>query len=337
MRKTVVVWVLCAAMVAAGAARLPAQVKITGYLSGEYNKGQAASDFALGSFGNVQGGVIATGAFAQKFRFTVEARALTLEAPGTSGEARFDVEQAWVGFVPSQAFGVKAGLFLVPFGAWNQASRPYETVLIGTPLNLQYLYPQSWRDLGLVVDGQIGILAYAAYIGNGLKEADSLAQGQQFADNNKDKAKGGRLALVFSQGIQAGVSYYTGKFDDLDQRSLTLKGAHLSWVTSEWEVRAEATKGKIENPQPFGNGKCEGYSVWAIMNFRYIQPVGSFQKVKYEDLFHGEGIALDVSRWTAGVRVALGTNLFLKGEYQWNLETPKVKNNLIRVQAGASF
>ena len=337
MRKTLVPWVLCAALVAAAAIRLQAQVKINGYLSGEFDKGQEASAYPNGSFGNVQAGLIASGVFSQKFRFTLEARALTLEAPETSGGARFEVEQAWVGFVPSQVFGIKAGLYLVPFGAWNQASRPYETVLVGTPLNLQYLYPESWRDLGLLVDGRLGFLSYAAYIGNGLKEANSLAEGQQFSDNNKDKAKGGRLAVNFSRDIQAGVSYYTGKYDNLDQRSLTLEGAHFSWVTSDWEVRAEATRGTIENPQPWTEGKCEGYSIWAIMNFSHVQPIGSFQKVKYEDPYHGGGIALDLSRWTAGVRITLGANLFLKGEYEWNLETPKVKNNLIRVQAGASF
>jgi hypothetical protein len=329
MRKTVLAAILCVILATAGAVGLRGQVKFNGYLSGEYLKGQSESAFARGSFENIMAGLIVTGVVSQKFQFTAEARAVTT--------SEFQVEQAWVGFVPSQVFGIKAGLYLVPFGAWNQASRPHETALIGTPLNLQYLYPPSWRDIGVLVDGRVGILSYAAYIGNGLKEADSLADGQQFSDNNKDKAKGGRVGINFSREVQAGVSLYTGKYDDLDQRSLTLEGAHLSWVTSEWEVRAEATKALIKNPWSFGDGKCDGYSIWVVMNFSHLQPVGSFQKVKYEDPYHGNGIAIDQSRWTAGLRLALGTNLFLKGEYEWNLETPSVKNNLIRVQAAVSF
>lgn len=336
MRKAVLGSILCAAVLTLGAAGLQGQVKLSGYLSGEYLKGQAESDFALGSYQNIQAGAIATGVVSQKFTFTLEARALTPDTSDFAG-SRFEVEQALVGFAPSEAFSIKAGLFLVPFGVWNQASRPYETILIGTPLNLQYLYPQSWRDLGLLVDGKFGIFSYSWYLANGLKEADNLSAGQQFTDNNKDKAKGGRLGLNFSEEIQAGVSYYTGKYDDLDQRSLTLEGAHLSWVTHEWQVRAEATRGIIKNPETFADGKCEGYSVWLVMSIAHLQPVGSFQKVKYKDPYHGEGISVDLSRWTAGVRYTMGTSLYLKAEYEWNLETPKVKNNLVRVQAALSF
>jgi hypothetical protein len=192
--------------------------------------------------------------------------------------------------------------------------------------------------LGLLAEGKIGILTYAAYIGNGLKEAASLQEGQQFSDNNKDKGKGGRLGLEFGQGIQAGASYYTGKYDDLNERRLTLEGADLSWVTNQWEVKGEATRGTLENPEPFAEGKTEGYSVWMVMKFATLQPVGSFQRVKYEDPFHVEGgIAFERTRWTAGFRYVLHANIFLKAEYQWNNETPKIKNNLVLVQAALGF
>jgi hypothetical protein len=330
MRKIILRTVLCA-VAALGAAGLRAQtqVKFGGFLAGEYLKGQTESAYARGTFGNLLAGATVSGVVSQKFAFALEARAL--------GESDFRVEQAWVGFVPSAVVGIKAGLFLVPFGAWNQANRPQETLLIGTPLNIDYFYPESWRELGLLVDGKFGILSYAAYIGNGLKEADMFRDGQQFSDNNKNKAKGGRLAVSITQEVQAGLSYYTGKADDLDQRSLTLTGAHLSWVTDGWEVHGEATRGTIQNPEPFDDGKSEGYSAWLVMKFARIQPVGSYQKVKYTDPYHAGGIALDLDRWTAGVRLVLGPNVFVKGEYEWNRETPRVQDNLLRVQAVVSF
>jgi hypothetical protein len=331
MRKKISMTVLLIGFAASGAVGLQGQVKYGGYLSLEYLKGQEASAYALGSLQNIRAGFLATGVVGTKFGFALEARSWS--------ESLVQVEQAWVGFLPSKSFNIKAGLYLVPFGIWNQASRPHETLLVGTPLNLEFLYPPSWRDLGLLVDGQFGILTYAAYIGNGLQEADSLAGGQQFADNNKDKGKGGRLGLVIGQGVQAGVSYYTGKYDNLNERSLTLEGADFAWVTPQWEVRAEATKGIIKNPESFGDGKSEGYSIWMVMSFAHLQPVGSFQKVKYEDPFHGGegGISVNQSRWTAGFRFILGPNLFVKAEYEWNQETPKLKNNLVRVQAAFGF
>jgi hypothetical protein len=331
MKPRILLVVFLVGILMAGAAGLGAQVKYGGYLSAEFLKGQAASDYALGSIQNIRAGLMAAGVISTKFGFALEVRSWS--------ESHFEVEQAWAGFMPSKVVNIKVGMYLVPFGAWNQASRPYETFIIGTPLNLENLYPESWRDVGVLVDGQFGIFRYAGYIGNGLKEADSLKGGQQFSDNNKDKGKGGRLGLILSQEIQAGVSYYKGRYDDLNERLLTLEGADLSWVTPQWEVRAEATKGVIKNPEPFPDGKSEGYSVWVIMSFAHLQPVGSYQKVKYEDPYHGgeSGIAINQSRWTAGLRYILGTNVFIKAEYAWNRETPDVKNNLLRIQAGVSF
>ncbi|MGD1009647.1 MAG: hypothetical protein ABR951_05785 [Candidatus Aminicenantales bacterium] len=331
MKNKLLPYVLSFGLLMSGAAPLRGGITATygGYFALEFLKGQSQSGYAQGSIQNIQAGLMASGAVSSKFQFTLEVRSRT--------ESLFEIEQAWVGFVPSQVISVKAGMYLVPFGIWNRASRPYETLLIGTPLNLEYLYPASWRDLGVLVEGKIGILDYSAYIGNGLKEADSLQDGQQFSDNNKDKGKGGRLGLQFNNGLEAAISYYTGKYDDLDERSLTLEGADFSWVADQWEVKAEVTRALIDNPEPFANGKSEGYSVWMVMKFATFQPVGSFQKVKVDDPYHGGGTLIDRSRWTLGCRVVLGPKLFLKAEYEWNQETPNIKDNLFRVQAALGF
>ncbi len=308
-----------------------AQVKYGGYLAMEYIKGQAESAFPHGNIDNLLAGFLAGGRVGEKFGFTVEVRALDAET--------FDMNQAWAGFLPSQNFTVRAGLYLVPFGRWNTASRPHETLLIRTPLNLEYLYPASWRDLGVVVEGRIGVLTYAGYIGNGLSETtDTLAYGQQFRDNNTDKSKGGRIGLNAGRAISAGVSYYTGKYDELNMRDLTLEGADMAWVTEQWEIHGEYTKALIENPQPFEQGEAEGYSIWACMGFKGLQPVGSFQKLKFTDTYHAGGIALDQSRWTAGLRYVLSAAFVVKAEYDWNKEKgTALKNNQWQVQVGLSF
>lgn len=322
--------VIVSALVLALAAPALSEVKYGGYLSLEYIKGQAESFFPHGSIENPLVGFLAAGQVGEKFAFAVEVRAL--------GVTEFDLDQAWAGFVPSQAFTVRVGLYLVPFGAWNTASRPHETLLIRTPLNLEFLYPSSWRDLGVLVQGQVGVLSYAAYLGNGLAEGETSAAVQQFRDNNTDKSKGGRLGLLIGQGFKAGVSYYTGKYDAQDMRDLTLEGADLSWAADQWEVHGEYTKAFLENPQPYERGTSEGYAIWACMGFKSLQPVGSFQKLKFTDPFHNGGIALDQSRWTLGLRYVLSQTLFIKAEYDWNKEKGTVlKNNQWQVQAGLSF
>jgi len=109
-------------------------------------------------------------------------------------------------------------------------------------------------------------------------------------------------------------------------------------VTNQWEVHGEYTKAFIENPQPFERGESEGYSIWATMGFRSLQPIGSFQKVKYSDQYHSGGIDLNQSRWSAGLRYVLSSTLFIKAEYDWNKEKGIVlKNNQFQVQLGLSF
>lgn len=307
-----------------------AQVKYGGYLSLEYIKGQAESPFPHGNIENLLAGFLAAGQVGQKFGFAVEVRSQNVET--------FDLVQAWAGFIPSETFTARVGLYLVPFGAWNTASRPHETLLVRTPLNLEFLYPQTWRDLGVLVQGRIGVLSYAGYLGNGLAEGETTAVVQQFRDNNTDKAKGGRLGLSLGQEFQAGVSYYTGKYDDLDQRDLTLQGADFSWVTPQWEVHGEFSKSFLENPEPFPRGESEGFSIWGCMSFRGFQPVGSFQKLKFTDPFHIGGLALDRSRWTAGLRYVLSSTLFVKFEYDWNKEKGiALENNQWQLQVGLSF
>jgi len=75
------------------------------------------------------------------------------------------------------------------------------------------------------------------------------------------------------------------------------------------------------------------------MNFRNIQPFGSFQKATRSDGYHGGGLSLDRRRWAAGVRWTPGSALFVKLEYDWNTEKEAValKNNQFQAQVGLSF
>jgi hypothetical protein len=314
------------------------QVKYGGYLSFEYIDGQTESLHPKASMQNLLAGFAAAGLVGGKFGFSIEARTLGVPTAELAQAWAFELDQAWAGFVPSQAISVKAGLYIVPFGAYNRASRPHETLLVRVPLNLEYLYPGTWRDIGLLIEGEVGILSYAAYLGNGLGDFDEIGSGQQFRDNNTNKAKGGRVGLALGDYGRAGISYYVGKYDERDMHDLILEGADLTWATGQWEIHGEYTKAKIENPQPFQTGKSEGYSIWATMGFRSFQPIGSFQKVKVDDPYRGDGLLRDLSRWTMGLRYVMGSTFFIKVEYVWNKEKePVLKNDQFQVQAALSF
>ncbi len=337
MMKKIVVFLVTLGAVLGGL--LSGQVRYGGYGAFEVAKGQSESEFPEFNIENIQAGVRAGGAVASKFGFALEIRARSISL--------FELEEAWVGFVPSQTVNIKAGLFLVPFGLFNRANRPHESAFIGTPLNLLGTYPSSWRELGLLVEGRIGVVTYSAYIGNGLGEGEELKNGQLFKDNNTDKGKGGRVGLIFSDGLTAGFSYYTGKYDAAGERELTLGGLDFTWMTPEWEVKGEFTKAFIENPEPFAEGRAEGYTIWTGMFLGNFRPVGSFQKFKYDDLFHGPGfdgiepgagLSRNLTRWTAGLHFLPGPGIVIKIEYNWNKDKVlPLKDDVFQVQAAFSF
>jgi hypothetical protein len=318
---------------------LGAEVRTAGYLSFAYLKGQEGSGASQGSFQDPRGGALAAGDLGQGFSFVVEAR--------FRSEARFELEQALAALRLGSMGDLKLGLFLVPFGKYNESNRPQETALVGLPLNLEATYPESWRDIGITVQGRTGFLRYAGYLANGLAEKDGAAAGQLFRDVNKDKAKGGRLGFVLGEGIEVGASYYSGKYDAANALRLTLAGADLTYVTKDYEIRGEYTRGLRKNPDGLPQGKGEGFFALVAIYSGKLQPVASFQRW---DPGSGEGPALLAaldgglellgvrSRWALGARYYLGPSFLIKAEYDINREKGlALKNNLVRIQAAVSF
>lgn len=320
--------------------KVQAQPKANGYLSWEFLKGQAQSPYERGSFQNVSAGLLLSGRAGGRWQYSLEARFRETAAP--------ELEQAWVGFVPSEVFQCKAGLFLVPFGRYNRANRPHETLLVNIPLHLQEIIPWSWRELGLIIEGKSGFLSYSVWLGNGLREGPDLRGGQQFQDNNSDKGKGSRLGLRLSRNLELGGSYYRGRYDDSGERDLILQGVDATWLIAGLTVLAEYAKAEAQNPAPFTNGKAEGYFVQASFNLGNLIPVVGYQRLKYEDAFHGlgfippvyrgMGISSEGSRWAVGLAYAVLPEILLKIEYDLNRESGlKLRNNLLSLQMSLHF
>jgi hypothetical protein len=316
-----------------------AVVQTGGYLSFAFQKGQEQSGASHGSFQDLKGGVLASGDLGQGLSFLVEAR--------FRSESTFELEQALAGFRLGASGDLRLGLFLVPFGKYNESNRPQQTVLVGTPLNLEAAYPESWRDIGLTAQGRVGFLRYAAYFANGLGEKDGAAAGQLFRDINKDKAMGGRLGFIAGEGFEVGVSHYSGKYDANNALRLTLDGADLTWVTKDYEVRGEYTRGRWKNPGGLPDGKADGFFGLVALYLGKLQPVASFQRWDPGDpsaglhliVLKGGAETLVVrSRWALGARYYLGPSFVVKAEYDINREKGlALKNNLVQIQAAVSF
>lgn len=316
-----------------------AEIRTGGYLSFAFLKGQEAGRASHGSFEDLRGGGFATGDLGQGFSFLVEAR--------FRSESKFELEQALAGFRLGNSGDLRLGLFLVPFGKYNESNRPQQTALVNPPLNIEAAYPESWRDIGLTAQGRVGFLRYAAYFANGLGEKDGAAAGQTFRDINKDKAKGGRIGIIVGEGFEVGASYYTGKYDAGNALRLVLEGADLTWITKDYEVRGEYTRGLWKNFGGAPDGEADGFFGLFAMYLGKLQPVASFQR--WDPRESGAGLPLIAleggaevlavrTRWALGARYYLGPTFVLKAEYDINREKGlALKNNLVLLQAAVSF
>ncbi|MBN2246552.1 MAG: hypothetical protein JW755_11980 [Candidatus Aminicenantes bacterium] len=310
------------------------------YLSLDFQKGEKESDIPDGSFGNVRFGLIFLGEMNQRILYTAEIAQWQ--------EDKIDLKQAWAGIMFSDAFLVKVGMYLVPFGRYNKMNRPHQTKLAQPPLNIEALFPFGWRDLGVQVNGEISGLIYDLYLGNGLEEGPYLNDLQDYRDNNSDKARGGRIGWRIGDGFEAGYSYYSGKYDDDNDRSVQMQGFDLIWVTQNSSLTGEYTRVDLDNPEGFSAGKGEGYYIQLSFPMESLNPVISYQSLRYDDPFHGQGysgaiypgagIQENRNRWTVGVILSFQNNLFFKAQYDFNREKgEELKNNQFIIQASLVF
>jgi hypothetical protein len=310
-----------------------------GYLSFEYSRDLRNDENKTNTFQNIQLGLIFSGGLSPSIGYLAELHL---------SEGQIEAEQAWIRFFSSESFRLKLGLYLVPFGKYNVFGRPHETFLIHKPLNVAHSFPSSWRDVGVLIEGQIGSLVYAVFVGNGLSEGLDMTEGQQFVDNNVNKGIGGHLSLFLSQSFDVGYSYYKGKFDSENQRNTVLQSLDMTWSPEGFKVLGEYTRGAIENPSEFSKGKTEGYFIQVSLPLQKIHPVISYQTLNYLDAFHGQGfisppapgagIQFNQSRWAFGFVYMPSPNVLIKLEYDLNKdESIDQKKAALTLQAALSF
>lgn len=319
---------------------LRAQVTVGGYFSLDFLRGQAAGVAPHGSVENIQAGLILSGAWTKQLEYALEFR--------SKENMRLEIEQAWAGLAWSDALQVRLGVFLVPFGRYNSANRPFETPLVQMPVPAAAAFPASWRELGAMAEGKTGFLRYSAWIGNGLAEGRDFASGQQFRDNNKNKAWGGRLGLMLEDAFEVGGSYTKGKVAASDERALTMMGADATWINGGLKISGEYFRSEIANPEPYAAGRAEGWFVLGSYDLGGLSAIVSYQKLVYSDEFHGQGfagpsgpglgISEDLRGWSVGLTAPLVAGLVLKAEYDFNREPRlELKNDVFRAQIAARF
>lgn len=147
------------------------------------------------------------------------------------------VEQAYVSYSFASLLSLRTGVLLVPFGNVNVDHFAPLRDVVRKPLVSYAVAPSDWTDNGLQLTGRkvLGTAWLVEYeaslvagLGADITSAGTRAARQGFGvDNNDDKALVGRLAVKRRAGFEAGLSGYTGRYDDENQRRLNGWAADL--------------------------------------------------------------------------------------------------------------
>ena len=191
----------------------------------------------------------------------------------TTGEAL--LEFAVVDFKAADWLNFRAGIVLVPFGAYNLRHDSPTQDLTDRPLPLTTITPSTWFETGAGVFGKLELgdqtLSYEAYAINGLDAKITEAQGMKGAvggkgeDNNGDKALVGRVAWAPSLKLELAASGYSGEYDD-QQRRVRMLGLDATARFGRVEFQGEFVQAWIDP------GYVQGFSASSPANTRAPVP-----------------------------------------------------------------
>lgn len=163
------------------------------------------------------------------------------------------VEFAYLDFLLTKTFNLRAGMMLVPMGFINEMHEPPTFLGAKRPFVEQQLIPSTWRENGVGVHGELPAnLSYRLYLVNGLDASRFTKSGIRGGRQNgaatlaESLAWTGRLDWNPIPGAVLGISFYHGNSQQADNLpSLTTKlfDLHGEYRFQGFQVRALVVRG----------------------------------------------------------------------------------------------
>jgi hypothetical protein len=266
------------------------------------------------------------------------------DAAGVGGErgGEITVEQAYASLNLWPSLGVRAGIFLVPFGN-PQEHFPAGRDVVTRPLVSYVVTPSDWTDNGVGLIGRrlVGsswLIGCEAWVMAGLDhEIDALglraARQGYGADNNANKALVGRVSLKRGSGLTLGLSGYRGRYDEAGRRTLAGWGADLSAGWGPWSVTGEVQDFAADR-EPRPDARYRGFYLrtgWALGGRALARTVlgRGFDAPRVTLLAEVDQVTIDgpigeglehtrERRAVAGVTYRPASHWVLKLGYEWN-------------------
>jgi hypothetical protein len=247
---------------------IAAKTLVGGYIQTTYTDFEKQpSDF------NTRRVIIFIGAeISPRFRFTSEIEfefgGTPFKGPdfGTKEPGEVLLEQAYLDWLIHPAINVRSGVVLVPVGAFNTHHDPPERELSERPLVDLFIIPTTWFEVGFGLHGAFALgyqleVNYEMYLINGLDDniVDGFglrqARGSLGApgDNNDNKAFAGRIGLLPGNigwlrlnGLDIGLSYYYGLYDDDNDRAISLFALDITYKFGPFTFLFEGARADLD-------------------------------------------------------------------------------------------
>ena len=160
------------------------------------------------------------------------------------------VEFAYLDYLASEAFNVRAGLVLIPMGFMNELHEPTTFYSSHRPEIERRILPSTWSEVGAGAHGGFGDFVYRTYVVNGFDAtgftAEGLRDGRQKGSEAlaEDFAVTGRLDWMGLPGTTLGVSGYFGDAGQ-DQVPDADVGTAIWEAHAEWKWRGLRARGLL--------------------------------------------------------------------------------------------
>lgn len=274
----------------------------------------------------------------------------------SDADGEISLEQAYVDFLLTGKFNVRAGRILTPIGIINKKHEPPTFNGVERPSFASSIIPTTWSSDGVGIFGSLNpSLTYEAYVvggldGSGFSAVSGIRGGRiKERPSLNEPAITGRLDYYpdsinrndSDQSLRLGASGYFGGLDNGDQGSnpgidgeIAITSADFEYSIRNFDFRGVIAHINIDGARQIGNNVAEEIFGWYLEGAYHWLPeewkTGKLAKAdatvflrydKYDTQYKmpsgiSKNPAGDRTDWTFGTNFYLTPNLVLKADYQ---------------------
>lgn len=303
-----------------------------------------------------------------KFWSELEVEHSLLEGGEETGELA--LEQAYLDFLITPKFNVRAGMLLAPVGIVNERHEPPSFNGVERPFVESIIIPTTWRELGFGFTGDLGRgFRYRTYLTSALDASRfnsefGIAEGKSsgFDASMRNPATVGRLEYAGVRRLTIGTSLYSGlagyntpgvnprvTIANLDgrysYRRLDLRGLFANtWVSDAAELNRRLRQQTGINPNVASS--MRGYYVepaFHLLPRRFRHDIIAFTRYeRYNTQQHMPAgylplLQFNRSSWVTGVTYKPVPDVALKFDYVFNRNQSSVVRALNGVNLGIGW